>query len=86
MERKKILVVDDEPRIAEVLREYFERDGFAVEVAGTVAKALAALQRAAPAILLLDVTLPDGSGLDVLPRRGVAGRARSHDHADGALR
>jgi DNA-binding response OmpR family regulator len=66
MERKRVLVVEDEPSIAEVVREYLERDGFAVEVAGTVASALDALKRGAPDVLLLDVTLPDGSGLDVL--------------------
>ncbi len=66
MERKRVLIVEDEPAIADVVREYLERDGFAVEVAGTVANALEALQRGAPDVLLLDVTLPDGSGLDVL--------------------
>ncbi len=66
MERKRVLVVDDEPRISNVLREYFERDGFAVEVAGTVASALEVLRLRVPDVLLLDVTLPDGSGLDVL--------------------
>jgi DNA-binding response OmpR family regulator len=66
MERKRILIVEDEPQIAEIVREYLERDGIAVEVAGTVASALEALQRGAPDVLLLDITLPDGSGLDVL--------------------
>ncbi len=73
MERKKVLIVDDEPRIAEVLREYLERDGFAVEVAGTVASAHEALRHGTPAVLLLDITLPDGSGLDVLRAAALPG-------------
>ncbi|MBV8345081.1 MAG: response regulator transcription factor [Candidatus Eremiobacteraeota bacterium] len=65
-EKKRIVVVEDEPDIAEIVREYLERDGFSVEVAGTVTGALDALQRGTPDALLLDITLPDGSGLDVL--------------------
>ena len=66
MERRRILVVDDEPQIAEVLVAYLEREGLAVEVCASVAEALKALARFAPDVLVLDVTLPDGSGLDVL--------------------
>ncbi|MGB8908436.1 MAG: response regulator transcription factor [Candidatus Cybelea sp.] len=66
MERKRVLLVDDEPQIADVLRAYLEREGLTVEACGTVADALALLDREAPDILVLDVTLPDGSGLDVL--------------------
>ncbi len=66
MERRRVLVVDDEPQIAEVLKTYLEREGMVVDVCGSVAEATAALQRAAPDILVLDITLPDGSGLDVL--------------------
>lgn len=66
MERRRILVVDDEPQITEVLEAYLEREGMTVEVCASVADALPALERSAPDVLLLDVTLPDGSGLDVL--------------------
>ncbi|MGA8576665.1 MAG: response regulator transcription factor [Candidatus Cybelea sp.] len=66
MERKRVLLVDDEPEIAGVLRTYLEREGLSVETCGTVADALAHLGRETPDILVLDVTLPDGSGLDVL--------------------
>jgi DNA-binding response OmpR family regulator len=66
MERRRILVVEDEPKIAEVLETYLEREGMIVEVCGSVAGALAALERFAPDVLVLDITLPDGSGLDVL--------------------
>jgi DNA-binding response OmpR family regulator len=66
VERTRVLVVDDEPQIADVLGGYLERDGMTVEACGSVAEALRALERFAPDILVLDITLPDGSGLDVL--------------------
>ncbi|MGC2635168.1 MAG: response regulator transcription factor [Candidatus Cybelea sp.] len=66
MDRKRVLVVDDEPEIADVLRAYLVREGLSVETCGTAADALALLGREPPDILVLDVTLPDGSGLDVL--------------------
>ncbi len=66
MQRPRILVVDDEPQIAEVVEAYLEREGMIVEVCASVAAALAALERVAPDLLVLDITLPDGSGLAVL--------------------
>ena len=66
MERKRILVVDDEPQIVEVLQAYLEREGLVVQSASTVAGALEAIERFRPDMLILDVSLPDGSGLDVL--------------------
>jgi DNA-binding response OmpR family regulator len=66
VERKRILVVDDEPQIIEVLQAYLEREGLVVQSAGTVAKALDTIERFHPDMLILDISLPDGSGLDVL--------------------
>ncbi len=66
MTRNSILVVDDEPQILEVVGAYLEREGYEVEAAGTVGEALAAIERRRPNLMILDVTLPDGSGLDVL--------------------
>lgn len=66
MERKRILIADDEPQIAEALAKYFRREGMIVETSGTVADTLRALESFAPDILVLDVMLPDGSGSDVL--------------------
>ena len=65
---RRILVVDDEPPIRELLRAYLEADGFEVGVAGTGADALHAVSRAAeaPDLVLLDVGLPDLDGFDVL--------------------
>jgi len=67
------VIVEDEPAIADIVREYLESDGLAVEVAGTVASALDALRRGTPDLLLLDITLPDGSGLDVLRAAALPG-------------
>ena len=67
------MIVEDEPAIADIVREYLESDGLAVEVAGTVASALDALRRGTPDLLLLDITLPDGSGLDVLRAAALPG-------------
>ena len=64
--RRRVLVVDDEPQITGVVRAYLEREGMSVDVCASVGEALAALGRCAPDLLVLDVTLPDGSGFDVL--------------------
>jgi two-component system catabolic regulation response regulator CreB len=60
----KILVVEDEPAIAESLAYSLRRDGFAV----TVAPNLAAAEKEAPGadLVVLDLMLPDGSGFDLL--------------------
>jgi DNA-binding response OmpR family regulator len=62
---KTVLVVDDEPKIVDVVREYLEHAGFAVRTAGD---GLAALERAralAPDLIVLDLGLPGLDGLDV---------------------
>lgn len=66
MERRRVLVVDDEPEIAGIVKAYLEREGLIVDVCGTVAGAGEALERFGPDLIVLDVSLPDGSGLDVL--------------------
>ncbi len=61
----RILVVEDEPRIAAFLRKGLTAQGFAVDVAQDVAEALA-LVRTDPDLVVLDRGLPDGDGPDVL--------------------
>jgi DNA-binding response OmpR family regulator len=63
--KPRILVVEDEGSISEPLAESLERDGFAAEVAATLEAARAALERAEPDLILLDVMLPDGDGRDL---------------------
>ena len=64
--QKHVLVVDDEPDIGDALKGYLEREGFAVTVCTTRAEALAQYERAHPDLMVLDISLPDGSGLDLL--------------------
>ncbi len=70
---KRILIVDDEPQIGEVVSAYLRQESFDTVVKGTVASAMAEIEQQRPDLMLLDITLPDGSGLDVL-RRGAEGR------------
>src|SRR6059036_4322339 len=62
----RVLVVDDEPQILRGLRVVLRRAGFQVDVAASVAEALDALAVRPPDALVLDLILPDGTGVDVL--------------------
>lgn len=63
---KRVLVIDDEPEIREILEGYLRKESFDPVVAGTVGSALAEIDSRPPDLILLDIGLPDGSGLDVL--------------------
>jgi two-component system, OmpR family, response regulator RegX3 len=63
--RRTILLVEDEPAIAEPLAETLTREGFHLHVAGTAADAVDAAASLRPDLILLDLMLPDGSGFDV---------------------
>lgn len=65
---KRILIVDDEPSIVVSLEFLMKREGFDVEVAPNGEAALAAIDRRAPDLLLLDLVLPGVSGFDVCQR------------------
>src|SRR6476646_9826034 len=62
---KHILVVDDEPKIAEIARDYLERAGFRVTTKGNGEDALAAARSSPPDLVVLDLGLPKMDGLDV---------------------
>jgi two-component system alkaline phosphatase synthesis response regulator PhoP len=62
---KTVLVVDDEPRIVELARDYLEHAGFAVITAVDGPSALAAARLRKPAVVVLDLGLPGMDGLDV---------------------
>jgi two-component system alkaline phosphatase synthesis response regulator PhoP len=62
---KTILVVDDEPQIARIARDYLERAGFAVVTAGDGDGALALAASRRPDLVILDLGLPGRDGLDV---------------------
>jgi two-component system response regulator AdeR len=63
-----VLVVEDEPRIAEVLEAYLRRDGFGTARAGDGPAALRLHERIRPDLVLLDVMLPGLDGFEVLRR------------------
>jgi DNA-binding response OmpR family regulator len=62
---KTILVVDDEPKIAALARDYLEHAGYDVVVASDGRAALEAVDRAHPDLVVLDLGLPEIDGLDV---------------------
>ncbi|HET7496905.1 MAG TPA: sigma-54 dependent transcriptional regulator [Candidatus Eisenbacteria bacterium] len=59
------LVVDDEPNSLSALAELVESEGFATVTAGTLADARSRLSQTPPDVVLVDLMLPDGSGLDL---------------------
>ena len=68
----RILVVEDEPAIAESVAYALKRDGFSVRVTGNLAEAEA--QRAQADLVLLDLMLPDGSGFELIGAVRASGR------------
>ena len=63
----RILVVDDDAAIRTVVREALRREGHSVETAGSVAELKRAMKAFDPQVLVTDVILPDGNGLDLVP-------------------
>lgn len=68
-----LLVVEDDPRVAESLARGLREAGFAVAAAGSLAAADAELARGTPALVVLDLNLPDGDGRAWLRRVRNAG-------------
>ena len=66
----RVLVVDDEPNIVDVISMALRYEGFEVASAGTGAEALAQVERFAPNLMVLDVMLPDMEGFDVAQKLG----------------
>ncbi len=64
--RPKVVVVDDERPILLTLGSLLDRHGYEAQMTGTAAAGLAAIRKSAPDLVLLDLGLPDGDGLDVL--------------------
>ncbi len=63
--RGRVLVVEDDPRISDVLEYALQAEGYAVELTKRGREAIALCQRAAPAVIVLDVGLPDIDGFEV---------------------
>ena len=62
---KKIVVIDDELSVQEVVRGYLEKDGYLVYVAGNGQEGLALAERTNPGLIVLDLMLPDVSGEEI---------------------
>jgi two-component system alkaline phosphatase synthesis response regulator PhoP len=75
MSGERILIVDDEPNIVQLARLYLEREGFKVESAGDGRSALATVQQRPPALLVLDIMLPEMDGLEVCRRLRASGNS-----------
>jgi DNA-binding response OmpR family regulator len=77
-DRATLLLVEDDPVVRTFLADNLTADGYAMLVAGTVRDALRTLEYHRPDLAVLDLGLPDGSGLDVIRRvraaDGVASR------------
>ena len=65
---QEILVVDDEPHIREVVRYALEREGYAVREASDGLQAMQEVRRRPPALVVLDVVMPELDGIEVCRR------------------
>jgi len=68
MGKRTILVVDDEPKLVKVVREYLEHDGYRVVSASDGREALKRFHEARPDLVVLDLMLPEVDGLEVCRR------------------
>ncbi len=66
MIRDKVFLVEDYPDTVTILTKLLEKNGYTVASAGSLSGARQALQQFLPDVIILDINLPDGSGLDLL--------------------
>lgn len=62
---KKVLAVDDDPNIVELIRLYFEKEGYEVYTCGNGLEALPAFREIQPDVVILDLMLPGKDGYDI---------------------
>jgi CheY-like chemotaxis protein len=68
MAEKKILIVDDNADLVHIMGAHLEGHGYSVVSASDVAEAIKAVQKEKPDLIILDVAMPGGDGLNVLRR------------------
>ena len=66
LKKPSILVIDDEAEIVDQVKEYFEEEGFEVMTAETGMEGIQILRKCQPQVIILDMKLPDMSGLSIL--------------------
>ena len=65
MKKKQILVIDDEPKIAEVVKSYLENAGYQVHEAYNGKQAMDQFNKIVPSLVILDLMLPDTTGEEI---------------------
>lgn len=65
MARRKVLVVDDEVKVADIIKAYLEKDGYDVIFAADGKSAIDRARREKPELIILDLNLPEMDGIDV---------------------
>ena len=69
MKQQKILVVDDEPDILELVQYNLEKEGFAVRTASNGVEAIDLASQWSPHLILLDVMMPEMDGMETSGKR-----------------
>ena len=75
MEGRPILIVEDDPEVAQTICGMLERNGWLTRCAATLTEGFASLKQLNPCIVIVDLSLPDGSGMNLV--RAAAARART---------
>jgi len=66
--KNKILIIDDEAQIRDLLAQFLAASGYVVTTAGSAAEALTSVQRDPPDLILSDLQLEDADGLEMIGR------------------
>lgn len=95
MEKKKILVVDDEPDVTDLVAYHLKAKGFHVETLNDATASIAAARAGQPDLVILDIMMPDLSGIQVcrilradpklarVPIIFLTAKAEAHDRIEG---
>ena len=91
-EMRTVLIVDDEPRISEVIKAYFEKDGWTAEVAYDAELAMEKFNASTPDSVILDIMLGSVSGTELsqkirarsnIPFIMITSKSREKDRLNG---
>ncbi|HZO02050.1 MAG TPA: response regulator [Burkholderiales bacterium] len=64
--KARVLFIDDDPGVSEVISLLLEREGYTVQCAGTVKQAVTLVESRSIDLVVTDLKLPDGTGLDII--------------------